>query len=73
MYGSCRKCVNAVQIGNGLLGKPVYECKKLRVFIEIDVLMKCPAFTKKPIVLSIKEVPMAEEYLIREYIRERIP
>lgn len=73
MYACCRKCENSVQIGNGLLGKPVYECKKLRVFIDANALVKCLAFTKKPIVLIEKEVPMAEEYLVREYLKERIP
>lgn len=73
MSVKCKKCENAVLIGHEQLGKPVYECKKLKVFVEMDVVIKCPAFERKPIVLLEKEIPMAEEYLVRAYLEERIP
>ena len=72
MLVKCNRCDNGVLIGKRF-EKPLYECKKLHIYVENGEMLKCPAFERKPIVLPKKEAPMADEYLIEEYEKERIP
>jgi len=72
MVVKCEKCIYAVFLGKNdecLL----YECKKLNIYVENGVMLKCPLFFRKSIELPEKEEPVVEEYLIEEFERERIP
>ena len=72
MLVKCKRCMNGVLIEERL-GKSLYECKKLHIYVENGEMLKCPAFKKRPIALPKKEAPVADEYIMREYERERIP
>lgn len=72
MLVKCKRCINGVLIGIRL-GESLYECKRLHIYVENGEMLKCPAFERRPIVLPNKEAQMANEYIIEEYEKERIP
>jgi hypothetical protein len=73
MICRCNKCVNAILIKNKGTDQSFYECKRLKIFIELFEEIRCPAFTRVPFVYPEKEIEEAESYLVEDYEMERIP
>jgi len=68
----CKRCEHSVRIRENM-DYLLYECKKLRIFVENGEMEKCPAFSRKPVTLPKEEVLEINEYLEEEYQKERIP
>ena len=73
MRSNCDKCVHSDFIDNGLLIESYYYCKRLNIFVAVNGQVRCPVFRKKPMVFPKKELLVADDYIVKEYEKLRVP